>query len=118
MTIQVEGQVRDSSSKRSLENVLVSNGERAMRTHAAAEPWVWRSGAPVDLELQATCYEAMFRTFWHRPWFAGTHIWKWFPEGSIQFGGRRERRRERGFTPQGKPAEKVVARWYRGAGVE
>ena len=85
---------------------------------SAVEPWIWRSGAPVDLELQATCYEAMFRTFWHRPWFAGTHIWKWFPEGSTRFGGRRARRRERGFTPQGKPAEKVLARWYRGAGVE
>ena len=85
---------------------------------SAVEPWIWRSGAPVDLDLQATCYEAMFRTFWNRPWFAGTHIWKWFPEGSMRFGGRRALRRERGFTPQGKPAEAVLARWYRGAGVE
>ncbi|MDE3258144.1 MAG: glycoside hydrolase TIM-barrel-like domain-containing protein [Gemmatimonadota bacterium] len=88
---------------------------------AAVEPWIWRSAAPVDLELQAACYEAMFRTFWRKPWFAGTHVWKWFPEGSTQFGGRRARRhalqRERGFTPQGKPAEEVLARWYR-AGAE
>ena len=80
---------------------------------AAVEPWVWRSAAPVDDELQATLYEAMFRTFWRQPWFAGTHVWKWFPEGSTRFEGRRARRRERGFTPQGKPAEAVLARWYR-----
>ncbi len=82
----------------------------------AAEPWVWRSRAPMDFELQATCYEAMFQVFWNRPWFAGAHIWKWFPEGSRRFGGRRARRRERGFTPQRKPAEEVLARWYRGEG--
>ncbi len=87
---------------------------------AAVEPWVWRSNAPVDLELQAACYEAMFRTFWRKPWFAGTHVWKWFPEGSTPFGGRRARRhalqRERGFTPQGKPAEEVLGRWYKAEG--
>ena len=114
----IEGPVRGFSFGRTLENILVSSVEHVVRTHAAVVPGVWRSDAPVDLELQATCYEAMFRTFWHRPWFAGTHVWKWFPEGSTRFGGRRARRRERGFTPQGKPAEKAVARWYRGAGVE
>jgi hypothetical protein len=81
---------------------------------AAVEPWTWRSQAPVNLELQATCYEAMFQAFWNRPWFAGAHIWKWFPEGSKRPEGRRARRRERGFTPQGKPAEEVLARWYAG----
>ena len=84
---------------------------------AAVEPWVWRSAAPVDDELQAALYEAMFRTFWRKPWFAGTHVWKWFPDGSTRFGGRRARRhalqRERGFTPQGKPAEEVLVRWYK-----
>ena len=82
---------------------------------SAVEPWVWRSAAPVDDELQATLYEAMFRTFWRKPWFSGTHIWKWFPEGSTPPGGRRARRRQRGFTPQGKPAERVLGRWYRTA---
>lgn len=34
MTIQIEGQVRDASSKRGLENVPVSNGEHLVRTDA------------------------------------------------------------------------------------
>ena len=34
MTIQVEGQVRDASSQRGLENVPVSNGEHVVRTDA------------------------------------------------------------------------------------
>ncbi len=43
---------------------------------AAVEPWTWRSDAPVDTGLQAACYEAMFQTFWERPWLAGVYIWK------------------------------------------
>ena len=34
---------------------------------SAVEPWIWRSDAPVNNELQATLYEAMFQTFWHQP---------------------------------------------------
>ena len=62
---------------------------------AAVDPWAWRSIEPLDFELQAACYEAMFQAFWNRPWFAGANIRKWFPEGRRPSGGRRER----GFTP-------------------
>ena len=73
---------------------------------AAEEPWVWRSGDRVDFEVQALCYEAMFEVFWDRPWFKGLYIWKWFPDGRVSY------RRRRGFTPQGKPAEAVLRKWY------
>ena len=87
---------------------------------AAVEPWLWHSDAPADPALQATCYEAMFETFWNRPWFAGAYIWKWFPEynpggrENSSWARRMNRRREEGFTPQGKPAEAVLKRWYGG----
>ncbi|MFQ5348858.1 MAG: glycoside hydrolase TIM-barrel-like domain-containing protein [Thermoanaerobaculia bacterium] len=79
---------------------------------AAIEPWRWpdraaRLSGATDPETQARCYEAFFRTFWHRPWFAGIYVWKWFP-------GRGVRPRGVSFTPQGQAAEAVLARWYGG----
>lgn len=80
---------------------------------AAEEPWLWRSPAPVDVEVQAACYEAMFRVFWERPWFNGVYIWKWYP-----YPERRDGRRAGDFTPQGKPAEEVMRRWYGDTAIE
>ncbi len=84
---------------------------------AAVSPWEWRTDAALDLDLRAICYEAMFQTFWHQPWFHGMYVWKWYPEGEEpsrpqRRRGRFERSRERDFTPQGKPATQVIARWY------
>ena len=77
---------------------------------AAAKPWEWPSrGEQVeaDPELQARCYEAFFRVFWDRPWLAGVYWWKWHPNhpraGGLKNGD---------FTPQNKPAQRVVAERY------
>ena len=76
---------------------------------AASKPWEWpRRGEAVDadLDLQARCYEAFFRTFWEQPWVAGVYWWKWFPTDHMT-GGRAE-----GFTPQNKPAEVVMESYF------
>ncbi|SHI94996.1 hypothetical protein SAMN02745146_2004 [Hymenobacter daecheongensis DSM 21074] len=79
---------------------------------AAIEPWKWpdRSATffPADEATQAACYEAMFETFWPRPWFKGLFVWKWYP-GLAPDGPAR---RHADFTPQHKPAEQVMAKWY------
>jgi hypothetical protein len=36
----------------------------------------------------------------------GSIIWKWHPPAEVE--------RRTGFTPQGKPAEAVLRRWFRG----
>jgi hypothetical protein len=79
---------------------------------AAIKPWEWlRSSSDVfnetELQTQASCYEAFFQTFWNKDWFAGVYIWKWFPSS-----GRGFRRGNDPLTPQNKPAEKVMAKWY------
>ncbi len=80
-------------------------------SYAAAQPWRWPSRQEVgtrDDSLQAALYEAFFESLWHEPWFAGTILWKWHPENH-----RRRRTGEYlGFSPQDKPAEKVIARWF------
>ena len=79
---------------------------------SAINPWEWRSSSSnalgeADLLTQVNCYEAFFQTFWNEDWFAGSYIWKWFPNSRRRFGRRQDR-----FTPQDKPAEKVMAKWY------
>ncbi|QDA59005.1 glycoside hydrolase family 113 [Hymenobacter jejuensis] len=79
---------------------------------AAVEPWKWPDNMAVfaspDEQTQAACYEALFETFWSKPWFKGLFVWKWYP-GLAADGPAR---RHLDFTPQHKPAEQVMARWY------
>jgi len=60
----------------------------------------------VNLEAQRRCYEIMFRALWGKPWLAGIYWWKW--PTMLEDGGPNDD----GFTPNGKPAAAVVARWY------
>jgi hypothetical protein len=79
---------------------------------AAIEPWAWPDRmavvTSVDETTQRMCYEALFETFWTRPWLHGMFIWKWYP--GLQPDG--PARRHLDFTPQHKPAERVLAEWY------
>jgi hypothetical protein len=75
-------------------------------TGAARVPWEHMGGKELDLEQQANCYEALFQTFWDKPWLAGIYWWEWGP--SVMSGGRNNK----GFTPQNKPAEEVLKKWY------
>ena len=76
----------------------------------AARPWEWGMFfffERVSKEAQVNCYQAMFDTFWDKPWFGGLYVWTWYPyaEPTSGYLGR-------GFTPMGKPAENVMARWF------
>jgi hypothetical protein len=77
---------------------------------ANVRPWEWPSRSdvrPPDPELQARCYTAFYRTFWDKPWFAGVYWWKWFPKHDAAGGLT-----DTGFTPQNKPAEGVMSKWF------
>ncbi|MDE2664288.1 MAG: hypothetical protein OXI39_14975 [Gemmatimonadota bacterium] len=65
-------------------------------------------GVPANYEAQSGAYEALFRVWWDRPWFAGGFAWKWYagsPAGEWIATD---------YSPQGKPAETVMATWYGG----
>ncbi|HEX4824443.1 MAG TPA: hypothetical protein VFV19_09025 [Candidatus Polarisedimenticolaceae bacterium] len=83
--------------------------EIGFKSHAGAlkQPWVWVTDGDVDLGLQHDAFAAMFGTFWGKPWFGGTFVWKWHPSGP------EGPRAERDFTPQGKPALAVIKSYYR-----
>ncbi len=74
---------------------------------AAEAPWTWPerdNGAVPDSSLQARCYQAFLSTVGRAPWMKGGIIWKWHPPSEIEG--------PTAFTPQGKPAERVLRRWF------
>ncbi|MDQ3439457.1 MAG: hypothetical protein M3478_03810 [Planctomycetota bacterium] len=73
-------------------------------TNAAHEPWDYtRTEHPVDAELQRKLYEGFFRSWHGNPHFGGFMIWEWTPGE----GGKDDK----GYTPENKPAEKVLREW-------
>ena len=79
---------------------------------AAIAPWEWVDGSAgqskeLSTQTQANCYEAFFRTFWDQPWFAGTLVWQW-RGNHARAGGPSDIN----FTPQNKPAQDIMAKWF------
>jgi hypothetical protein len=72
--------------------------------NAADEPWDYtKIDEPIDLELQRKLYEGFFRAWYGNPRMGGFMMWEWPPvEGGHD---------DRGYTPKGKPAEKVLREW-------
>lgn len=78
----------------------------------AEAPWKWPERddeAAPDSALQARCYRAFLSTVGRAPWLKGGIIWKWHPPSEVEG--------PTAFTPQGKPAERVLARWFSGRSV-
>ena len=74
---------------------------------AAGNHWeVSRNRDDVDLALQARAYECLYQCLWKEDWVSGGFLWKWhFREG---VGGESDIN----FTPQRKPVEAVISKWY------
>ncbi len=71
---------------------------------ACSKPWDYTRVSPIDLEEQALCYEAFFLSWGRSQKLAGVYFWNWYGEGGTT---------DRGYTPRGKPAEKVIAKWFK-----
>jgi hypothetical protein len=83
-------------------------GYRSM-DYTGKEPWdSSRKGKVLNLKAQEVALQALFNEFWKEEWFAGGFIWKWF-HNYEKSGGLENHQ----FTPQNKPAEKVVQENYR-----
>ena len=73
----------------------------------AGKHWeVNKSIENADMQVQSNAYSATFQSLWNEPWFMGGFLWKWHLTTK---GAERNKTR---FTPQGKPAEKIIAEWY------
>ncbi len=73
-------------------------------TNAAHEPWDYtKESETIDLDLQKRLYEGFFEAWDGIKDLGGYMIWEWTPGD----GGPDDR----GYTPKGKPAEKVLRQW-------
>ena len=61
----------------------------------------------VNLAAQQNAYRAFFEYYWQRDWFAGVFIWQWYTNHARAGGSA-----DSDFTPQNKPAEDVICRWF------
>lgn len=72
---------------------------------AHQDPWNWGRGGNVDQHEQANAYEALF-SYWNSyPYIGGVYLWNW--ETNPDAGGW-----SNGYTPQNKPAQEVMSRWF------
>ena len=74
-------------------------------SNASSEPWDYTTGDAVDNELQKRLYQGFFETWYGEPRLGGFSIWAWTP------GDGTDEENEKGYTPENKPAEKVLREW-------
>ena len=74
------------------------------RDGAAVEPWDYTKSTPVDLEEQRRAFSAFTRAWTGSRQLAGVFFWDWYGEGGAKC---------RRYTPRGKPAARVIQRWFR-----
>lgn len=86
--------------------VFTEYGYRNMDNNGS-QPWDSGKGNAVNMQAQSNAYEAIFKTFWHHKWFKGGFLWKWY-DYHAKAGGNGNNK----FTPQNKPAEKILTEWY------
>ena len=88
--------------------ILTEIGYRSIEG-GAQNPWDWQRTGPVDLEVQANAYEAALRAVQGEAFLRGMYWWQWSPDP--EEGGTDDK----GYTPHGKPAEKILTSWYQRA---
>jgi len=71
------------------------------------EPWVSDTKAVVSMKEQSLALEGLYISNWKEDWLAGGFLWKWFNNENKPRDGN-----QLGFTPQKKPAQLVVKKYY------
>lgn len=91
----------------------ISFGECGCTSSAggAMNPSGWSAESGFDGGEQANYLEAVLRTFWDEPWWAGLYWWKWDEQNDRpQF--KSDPCGDKGFTVWGKPAAETMKRWF------
>ena len=101
----IQKQLRKLSKAEDRKILLTEFGYRNV-SYAGKRPWTHDKGknTPPNYQAQVNLLEAFFQSFWHKPWVAGGFSWKWF--GNPKSG------KDTTFSVQGKPALKVLQKWY------
>ena len=103
----IKKEIHTVSSRENKPILFTEYGYRNM-DYTGKEPWNTSDNSSFNQKGQNNGYSAIFKTFWHEQWFAGGYLWKWYPNHE-KAGGKNNNR----FTPQNKPAEKVISDFYK-----
>ncbi len=69
----------------------------------------------VDQQCQANALEALYKSLWNEPFFAGGFLWKWYPSMGNDSYNRRanfEERRTKDYDPKDKLGEEIIKKYY------
>jgi len=77
------------------------------RAGTSTRPYDWTIPPEFDTAEQASCYQAFFETVYEQDWLAGVVWWSL----TIHKPGTGDT----DYTPEGKPAEALVRKWFGGA---
>lgn len=99
--------IKKISTKFDIPVLFTEYGYRSI-DYTGKEPWKSdRVTGNINLENQKNALQALYNQFWKEDWFAGGFLWKWF-QNHTGSGGIDNNR----FTPQNKPAEKLIKEIY------
>lgn len=88
--------------------LMTEAGFRSM-DGTAMRPGSWTANAAADVAEQADAYNAFFQVWSAHggSWMKGVELWQWDLNGKYN---------ETGYSPMGKPAEVIVAQYFKGNG--
>lgn len=75
----------------------------ASQDGCASKPWNYYLSETVDCAEQRLCYEVFLEVWDQKPGLKGVYFYEWWGEGGLK---------DHTYTPKGKPAEKVLRRWF------
>ena len=95
-----------SVSEKNNRAVLITEYGYRNVAFAGKEPWIHDAGKDKPIhEVQLNLYNAFYQAVWTQPWVAGGFLWQW--SHSLVTPDNAD------FSPQNKPAFKVVQEWYK-----
>ncbi|MFC4055174.1 hypothetical protein ACFOY4_36275 [Actinomadura syzygii] len=88
--------------------VLFTEAGYVSQRGSTTAPFAWDIADVDGSAEQAAAYEALLASCAGLPWWAGVHWWMW-----DDWPGAAETPRRLSYSPHGKPAERVLRRWWR-----
>jgi len=102
-----EPEIRSLSEKYGKQVIFTEIGYKSVEG-TAIKPWEWNQDGKVSEQEQALAFEVASMVFQNKPYLAGIFVWKYFTDMNSYEKGNNEK----GFTPYGKEAEKVISGWF------
>ncbi len=99
-------EIRKFSQKLNKKILFTEYGYRSC-DYSTDKHWLFSEEHQVNVIGQSNAYEALYSSVWNKDWMAGGFLWKWYANDQ-RAGGLDDRH----FTPQNKPVEAIIRKWY------